>query len=153
MTAGHLPAHKIDGRLEDPCILVLQALLENPARRSSQCRISGCHVATSNRVGTDQVAQESGGRGWIFGPSGRLRAETTAPAPMVEKAVDLDLVPQAKREYPNYAEDLPAQEVMGLLEIQGESRGEGGTYLPLLPPLDLPASLLWPLWQLTDRYR
>ena len=72
---------------------------------------------------------------------------------MVEKAVALDLVPQAKREYPNYAEDLPAQEVMGLLEIQGESRGEGGTYLPLLPPLDLPASLLWPLWPLTDRYR
>jgi N-carbamoylputrescine amidase len=84
----------------------------------SACAVtSGCYVVSSNRAGVSGTGQEFGGKGWIFGPSGRLRAETSTSAPVVEVEIDLDLVAQAKRGYPSYVEDLRPQDVIGLLEM------------------------------------
>jgi N-carbamoylputrescine amidase len=79
--------------------------------------ISGCYVASSNRFGMNDSGQEFGGKGWIFGPSGRVRAETSKNSPVVEVEIDLNLVSQAKAGYPSYVNDLPPREVMGLLEM------------------------------------
>lgn len=81
--------------------------------------ISGCYVVSSNRAGVDRIGQEFGGHGWIFGPSGRLRAETSPNSPVVETDIDLDLVAQAKAGYPSYVSELPAEDVFELFSEGG----------------------------------
>jgi N-carbamoylputrescine amidase len=69
--------------------------------------VSGCYVATSNRVGRDGMGQEFGGGGWIFDPTGKLIAETTPERPVVSAMLNLSTVTAAQKEYPCYVEELP----------------------------------------------
>jgi N-carbamoylputrescine amidase len=69
--------------------------------------VSGCYVASSNRVGVDDRRQEFGGAGWIVDPFGAVLATTSGDEPVVAVEIDLALVERAKREYPCYVKDLP----------------------------------------------
>jgi len=73
--------------------------------------VSGCYVASSNRVGTDTRGQEFGGGGWIFDPAGELIAETSAGHPIAVAELDLGLAERAKQGYPAYVEDLPVDAI------------------------------------------
>ncbi|MFQ5704953.1 MAG: carbon-nitrogen hydrolase family protein [Gemmatimonadales bacterium] len=68
--------------------------------------VSGCYVASSNRGGIAEDGQEFAGRGWIFGPTGELLAETTSEVPVVSAELDVASVERAQSEYPCYVEDL-----------------------------------------------
>lgn len=68
--------------------------------------VSGCYVATSNRVGRDARGETFAGYGWIVDPSGAVVAETSAAEPLVCAELDLALVRRAKGEYPCYVEGL-----------------------------------------------
>lgn len=64
---------------------------------------SGCYVASSNRVGVDEVTgMEFGGGSWIFGPDGTVLAETTMERRVVCATIDTEVAEGAKKEYPNY---------------------------------------------------
>lgn len=73
---------------------------------SAAAIVSGCYVASSNRGGVAADGQEFAGRGWIFGPTGELLAETTSDTPVATVDVDLSLVRQAQTEYPCYVKEL-----------------------------------------------
>jgi N-carbamoylputrescine amidase len=77
--------------------------------------VSGCYVASSNRVGRDASGQGFGGGGWIFDPAGELIAETSTRHPIASAELDLGLVERAKQEYPAYVEDLPAETIVEVL--------------------------------------
>ncbi len=73
--------------------------------------MSGCYVASSNRVGIDKRGQEFGGRGWIVAPSGQVVAESSTEHPIATASIDLALVAEAKAGYPAYVEELPIEVV------------------------------------------
>ena len=73
---------------------------------SAAAIVSGCYVASSNRAGLDDSGLEFAGKGWIFGPTGHLIAETSPEQPVVVADLDLSSVRKAQREYPCYVEDL-----------------------------------------------
>ncbi|HTI05220.1 MAG TPA: carbon-nitrogen hydrolase family protein [Gemmatimonadales bacterium] len=68
--------------------------------------VSGCYVASSNRVGRDRQGMVFGGRGWIFDPSGRQLAATSAQRPIAVATIDTAVAQRAKQEYPQYVKDL-----------------------------------------------
>jgi predicted amidohydrolase len=82
---------------------------------STAAIVSGCYVASSNRVGTDTGGQEFGGGGWIFDPAGDLMAETSARHPVATAELDLELVERAKQGYPAYVVDLPVEAIVEVL--------------------------------------
>ena len=69
--------------------------------------VSGCYVASSNRVGIDPAGQEFGGHGWIIDPLGSVIAEASGGHAVASARLDLDFVRTAQREYPCYVEELP----------------------------------------------
>lgn len=72
--------------------------------------VSGCWVASSNRVGTDGRGESFGGRGWIFAPDGELVAETTEDEPVAAVELELEAVERAKATYPRYVEEPPGRD-------------------------------------------
>jgi len=82
---------------------------------SAAAIVSGCYVASSNRVGTDESGQGFGGCGWIIDPTGEVRAETSAQQPVVTATIDVKFVEQAQAGYPAYVEDLPLDVVSQVL--------------------------------------
>ncbi len=82
---------------------------------STAAIVSGCYVASSNRVGKDSNGQEFGGAGWIFDPAGELIAETSLQHPVVTAELDPALVERAKQGYPAYVEELPLQDITEVL--------------------------------------
>ncbi len=73
---------------------------------SAAAIVSGCYVASSNRGGIAADGQEFAGRGWIFGPTGELLAETASNTPVATVDLDLALVRRAQAEYPCYVQEL-----------------------------------------------
>jgi N-carbamoylputrescine amidase len=58
--------------------------------------VSGCYVASANRIGQTRDGPQFGGAGFVFSPTGELLAQTSVVHPVV--TVDLDLlVPGAKK--------------------------------------------------------
>ncbi len=76
------------------------------AMMSAAAIVSGCYVASSNRGGVAADGQEFAGRGWIFGPTGELLAETANNTRVVTVDLDLALIYQAQAQYPCYVEEL-----------------------------------------------
>ena len=70
--------------------------------------VSGCYVASSNRAG-EEGGITFGGLGWIVDPSGVVIAETSADEQIVAADVYRSVSDHAKREYPCYVEELPAE--------------------------------------------
>lgn len=68
--------------------------------------VSGCYVASSNRVGRDSRGQVFGGRGWIFDPAGKKLAATSSTRPVAVATIDTVVAEGAKQEYPRYVEEL-----------------------------------------------
>lgn len=71
---------------------------------------SGCYVASSNRSGLLSESVSFGGNGFIFGPDGRLLAETSAATPLVTVDIDLEYVQRCKLEYPCYVDQTAGQQ-------------------------------------------
>lgn len=70
--------------------------------------VSGCWVASANRVGADpQTGQRFGGGGWIVDPEGQIVAETSAETPVTAADLDLGQGIRAKLQYPRYVDELP----------------------------------------------
>lgn len=70
--------------------------------------VSGCWVASANRVGAEpETGQRFGGGGWIVDPDGRVVAETSSDAPVATADLDLGQGIRAKLEYPRYVDELP----------------------------------------------
>jgi len=70
--------------------------------------VSGCYVASSNRVGEAVIGGFIfGGRGRIYAPGGELLATTSTEEPVVWVDIDLHRVERAKSDYPVYIEELP----------------------------------------------
>jgi N-carbamoylputrescine amidase len=82
---------------------------------STAAIISGCYVASSNRVGKDTNGQEFGGGGWVFDPAGELIAATSTQHPVATAELDLGLVERAKQGYPAYVEGLPVEAITKVL--------------------------------------
>ncbi len=72
---------------------------------SAAAIISGCYVASSNRVGM-QGHMEFAGHAWIFHPSGELLVETSDTNPVVAAEIDPAEVENAQRDYPCYVKEL-----------------------------------------------
>ena len=68
--------------------------------------VSGCYVASSNRVGAVSPQLTFGGRGFCIAPDGSLIAETSAAQPVVVFEMDLEVSAAQQREYPCYVEEL-----------------------------------------------
>lgn len=67
--------------------------------------VSGCYVATSNRVGRDSRGQSFGGGGWIVDPNGDVVAKTSPESPVVSHDCDLEFVARAQKDYPCYVRE------------------------------------------------
>ena len=63
--------------------------------------VSGCYVASSNRVGGD-----FGGRGFCIAPDGNVIAETSAQNPVVVFEMDIEVSRNQQREYPCYVAEI-----------------------------------------------
>ena len=99
------------GKLGADLIVVPRATPRSTLERwktaaATAAMVSGCYVASSNRVGRDPQGMAFGGRGWIFDPSGRQLASTSARRPLAVATIDTVVSQTAKREYPQYVEDL-----------------------------------------------
>lgn len=66
--------------------------------------VSGCYVASSNRVGRDAQGQVFGGRGWIFDPDGKVLAASSSTRPVAVATIDRAVADGAKLEYPRYVD-------------------------------------------------
>lgn len=65
--------------------------------------VSGSYVVSSNRAGAPADGGPAfGGRGFAFAPDGKPLAETSAEAPFVTIALDLEASRRQKAEYPCY---------------------------------------------------
>jgi N-carbamoylputrescine amidase len=68
--------------------------------------VSGCYVASSNRVGAASPQLVFGGRGFCIAPDGSVIAETSAAQPVVVFEIDLEVSAAQQRQYPCYVEEL-----------------------------------------------
>lgn len=75
--------------------------------------MSGCYVASSNRVSRATDAQAFGGRGFVYAPTGELLCETSAAAPLRCVALDFDAVAAAQQRYPCTVRELDAPHADG----------------------------------------
>ena len=73
---------------------------------SAAAIVSGCYVASSNRVGIHESGPEFAGKGWIIDPFGEVIAETSPEVPVVTAELSLHLVEKAQGEYPCYVQEL-----------------------------------------------
>ncbi|MBB5711856.1 carbon-nitrogen hydrolase family protein [Sphingomonas xinjiangensis] len=65
--------------------------------------VSGCYVASSNRVGSGTRGGPTfGGEGFAYGPDGSLLGTTTSERPMLTFELDPAKVLEARTEYPRY---------------------------------------------------
>ncbi len=76
---------------------------------SAAAIVSGCYVASSNRVGLDETGMEFAGKGWVVDPLGNVLVETSPEHPVVTADLDLTLIEKAQAEYPCYVEELSAE--------------------------------------------
>jgi len=64
--------------------------------------VSGAFELSSNRVNSENQAQEFGGQGWVIGPDGEVIGLTSRQHPFITVEIDLFESEQAKLTYPRY---------------------------------------------------
>jgi predicted amidohydrolase len=67
--------------------------------------VSGCYVASANRVGQAYDSPQFGGGGFVFSPTGELLAQTSVVHPVVSVDLDLLMTRRQKALYPCYVVD------------------------------------------------
>lgn len=76
--------------------------------------VSGCYVVSSNRARHEaRAGSRFGGEGFVYAPGGELLAVTSASDPLAVVDLDLNLVEQARADYPCYVPELPPLQVRG----------------------------------------
>ncbi len=68
--------------------------------------VSGCYVASSNRVGVASPELTFGGRGFCIAPDGTVIAETSAEQPVVVFELDVETSALQQRQYPCYVAEI-----------------------------------------------
>jgi N-carbamoylputrescine amidase len=74
--------------------------------------VSGCYVASANRIGQTRDGQQFGGAGFVFSPTGELLAQTSVAHPVVTVDLDLLATRRQKAPYPCYVVDRFAGRVV-----------------------------------------
>jgi len=64
--------------------------------------VSGCYIASSNRVGIESPNVTFGGRGFCISPNGLVIAETSNEQPVLAFEMDLEASAAQQRQYPCY---------------------------------------------------
>jgi N-carbamoylputrescine amidase len=67
--------------------------------------VSGCYVASANRIGQVGDGPQFGGTGFVFSPTGELLAQTSVAHPVVTVDLDLLVTRRQKAVYPCYVVD------------------------------------------------
>jgi N-carbamoylputrescine amidase len=67
--------------------------------------VSGCYVASANRIGETRDGQQFGGAGFVFSPTGELLAQTSVENPVITVDLDLLATRRQKAHYPCYVVD------------------------------------------------
>ena len=68
--------------------------------------VSGCYVASSNRVGADPTGLIFGGRGFLIGPDGTMLGETSSSTPVMTFDLEPARSTLQRAEYPCYVAEL-----------------------------------------------